>query len=229
MAKAKQEKRTHSSGVTNYLIGYNGIQTVGWSYLLYLIILYYIYPTSVSLYETVKWTVIIFQNAAVLEVVHAQMGIVPSNPAVTAFQVASRVMVVCGVLMATQAARDTIGLPLALIAWSITEVIRYGNYTLSLMNCVPYIVKWLRYTTFYPLYPIGVTGELLCIFAASQEVGDNQMWSFKLPNQINMIFNYQYFLWFTMFLYIPLFPQMYMHMINQRKKVLGRVTSKKEN
>lgn len=115
-----------------------------WSYLLYLIILYYIYPTSVSLYETVKWTVIIFQNAAVLEVVHAQMGIVPSNPAVTAFQVASRVMVVCGVLMATQAARDTIGLPLALIAWSITEVIRYGNYTLSLMNCVPYIVKWLR-------------------------------------------------------------------------------------
>ena len=70
--------------------------------------------------------------------------IVPSNPVITGMQVASRVMVVCGVILLTQAARDSIGLHLALGAWAITEVIRYGNYVLNLIGGVPYIVTWLR-------------------------------------------------------------------------------------
>ncbi|CAH0558278.1 unnamed protein product [Brassicogethes aeneus] len=222
MGSDKGKKGAYSDGVTNYLIAYNGIQTVGWSYLLYQIIAYYLTASAtVTLYETVKTTVMIFQNAAILEVFHAQMGIVKSNPAITAFQVASRVMVVCGVLMATLSARSTVGLPLALVAWSITEVIRYGMYTLQLINWIPYVVTWLRYSTFVILYPIGVTGELLCIYAAQQEIGAKQQWSITMPNSFNVIFNYQHFLWFIMFLYIPLFPQMYMHMVHQRKKVLG--------
>lgn len=116
-----------------------------WSYLLYQLIEHYIQGNTSSLYEKVKWTVIIFQNAAVLEVVHAAVKIVPSNPVITAFQVASRVMLVCGVLIPTKASHETIGLPLALFAWSVTEVIRYGNYTLSLLNLVPYAVVFLRW------------------------------------------------------------------------------------
>lgn len=77
--------------------------------------------------------------------IHAATGIVPSNPVITAFQVASRVMVVCGVLIPTQASHETIGLPLAILAWSVTEVIRYGNYTLSLIKMVPYAIVYLRY------------------------------------------------------------------------------------
>lgn len=92
----------------------------------------------------VKWSLIIFQNAAVLEVVHAVIRIVPSNPLITAMQVASRVIVVCGVILATKAARETIGLHLALTAWAVTEIIRYGNYTLNLMGSVPYVITWLR-------------------------------------------------------------------------------------
>lgn len=218
----KKERKT--SPVTKaYLIAYNGLQTVGWSYLLFQLANYYLLGHKEQpLYEYVKWTVIIFQNAAVLEVIHAATGIVPSNPVITAFQVASRVMVVCGVLMPTLAARLTIGLPLALLAWSVTEVIRYGNYTLSLIDMVPYFIKWLRYTTFIALYPIGVTGELLCIYAAQQEVSKTKLWTISLPNTLNFAFNYQYFLIFVMLLYIPLFPQMYLHMFSQRKKVLGR-------
>lgn len=122
-----------------------------WSYLLFLLIAYplglYKLPNN-TLYETVKWTVIIFQNAAALEVVHATIGIVPSNPFITFCQVASRVIVVCGVFMITKAGHESIGVPFALLAWSITEVIRYGNYTLNLLNSVPYFVKWLRFVYF---------------------------------------------------------------------------------
>lgn len=99
---------------------------------------------TIPLYETLKWTVIIFQNAALLEVVHAATGIVSSNPLLTALQVASRVGVVCLVLIPFQAPRDSLGLPLALLAWSITEIIRYSTYTLSLLGNVPYFLKFLR-------------------------------------------------------------------------------------
>lgn len=105
---------------------------------------HYVLGNNKPLYDSVQWTVIIFQNAAVLEVIHAATGLVPSNPVITAFQVASRVMVVCGVFMVTEAFRDSIGLPLALLAWSVTEVIRYANYTLNLLNAVPYFLVWLR-------------------------------------------------------------------------------------
>lgn len=91
-----------------------------------------------------KYTVIIFQNAAILEVVHAFLKFVSSNPIVTVQQISSRVILVCGVLMVTDSSRETLGLPLALFAWSVTEVIRYGNYTMTLLGYVPFLVKWLR-------------------------------------------------------------------------------------
>jgi len=78
------------------------------------------------------------------QVMHAAIGIVPSNVMITAFQVASRVMVVCGVLLPTPTGPASPGLPLALIAWSIAEVMRYLYYALNLLGTVPYILVWCR-------------------------------------------------------------------------------------
>nr|CAD7449945.1 unnamed protein product [Timema bartmani] len=85
----------------------------------------------------------------------------------------------------------------------------------------------LRYTTFIALYPVGVTGELLCIFAAYSYVASTKMWSLEMPNKLNFTFSYHYMLLFIMFLYIPLFPQMYLHMFAQRRKILGGNSTKK--
>lgn len=118
-----------------------------WTYMLYQLISFYLSSHTFgdqTLYETLKWTVIIFQNAAVLEIIHAATGIVHSNPILTAFQVMSRVIIVCGVLIITYSSRESIGLTLCILAWSITEIIRYSMYTLSLLDVVPYFVKWLR-------------------------------------------------------------------------------------
>ncbi|CAG9768552.1 unnamed protein product [Ceutorhynchus assimilis] len=224
MASPKTSRK-ESLEVKYYLIGYNFVQTIGWSIIFYKLIFYYLSPGTKTLYDTVRCSLDIFQNAAVLEVVHAATGMVKSSPIMTAFQVASRVVVVCGVLMATNAAREGLGLPLALLAWSITEIIRYSNYFFNLIGSVPYFLKYLRYTTFIVLYPIGVTGELLCIFKAQNEVGQRQLYSMKMPNNYNFIFNYQHLLWFLMLLYIPLFPQLYLYMFGQRKKALGKQKS----
>lgn len=105
---------------------------------------HYTNQQSSSLYESVKWTVIIFQNAAVLEIFHAATRLVPSNPVITTFQVFSRVMVVCGVLMPTVGGQESPGLPLALLAWTITEIIRYMYYALNIVGFVPHLIVWLR-------------------------------------------------------------------------------------
>ena len=62
-------------------------------------------------------------------------------------------------------------------AWGLVEVPRYLFYAINLYtevcrnfqwtlryNCgihqVPYPLKWLRYSLFYVLYPMGITGAL---------------------------------------------------------------------
>ncbi|PNF27406.1 hypothetical protein B7P43_G16911 [Cryptotermes secundus] len=160
-------------------------------------------------------------------ILHAATKLVPSNVLITVFQVFSRVLVVCGVLLATPTGPTSPGLPLALVAWSITEVVRYLYYALNLLGTVPYLLVWCRYTLFIALYPIGVTGELLCLYAAQAYVAQKKLWSLEMPNALNLTFSYHYFLLFIMFLYIPLFPQMYLHMFAQRRKVITDGTSKK--
>jgi very-long-chain (3R)-3-hydroxyacyl-CoA dehydratase len=78
------------------------------------------------------------------QVVHAAIVIVPSNVLITVFQVASRVMLVCGVLLPTPTGPASLGLPLALIAWSIAEIVRYLYYALNLLGTVPYFLVWCR-------------------------------------------------------------------------------------
>lgn len=180
----------------------------------------------------------------ILQILHAATNIVPSNVVLTSFQVLSRVMLVCGVLLATPNAIHSPGLPLALFAWSITEIIRYGFYAFNLLNIVPSFWTFLRYsyfkykhmvvifcyviylsfryTTFIVLYPTGVTGELLCLYWAQSYAYKYKIWSIEFPNTYNFTFSYFYFLWLVILLYIPLFPQLYMHMFALRKKVLNR-------
>ncbi|XP_036345194.1 very-long-chain (3R)-3-hydroxyacyl-CoA dehydratase hpo-8 [Rhagoletis pomonella] len=212
--------------VKGYLFLYNAVQVAGWSLILFQLINFYLlqgpeFRAQVSLWDYTYLAVIVFQNAAIVEIVNAAFGLVKSNPVITAFQVLSRMMVVIGVVMATPSGKVSPGLPIALFAWAVTEILRYGYYALNILNVMPYIVVFLRYTTFIALYPIGVTGELLCFWWAQSYAKSNTIWSWQLPNKWNATFSYFTLLWIVMLFYIPLFPQMYLHMFAQRKKVLN--------
>ena len=230
--KSKGQTKAQTFIVTSYLFMYNSLQVVGWSYILYQLLNYFIiqgseFRASITLWDYTKCAVIVFQNAAFFEVINAALGFVKSNPIITTFQVLSRMMVVVGVVMATPTAKLSTGLPIALFAWSVTEIIRYGYYALNIAKMVPYLFVFLRYTTFIILYPIGVTGELLCFWWAQDYAKTHTVWSVKMPNKWNVTFSYFKFLWIVMLLYIPLFPKMYLHMFAQRKKILGTGSGKK--
>ena len=46
-----------------------------------------------------------------------------------------------------------------LLAWSLTETVRYAFYALTLLNLTPRALTWLRYSTFIALYPLGAGAE----------------------------------------------------------------------
>ncbi|XP_026764005.1 very-long-chain (3R)-3-hydroxyacyl-CoA dehydratase hpo-8 [Galleria mellonella] len=222
--KTQKIKKSEPSALAKcYLLAYNGIQTLGWTYLLLNTAIHFLNRGTLdTLWPQIKWTVIIFQNAAVLEVLHAAIGLVPSGVFVVVMQVYSRVFLVCGILLVTYGATISPGLALCVLAWSVTEIIRYGYYTLNLVNFVPRSLLFLRYSTFILLYPLGITGELLCMYHALDEIAEKNIFTMTIPNEWNILFNYYYFVIFYMILYIPLFPVLFGHMMSQRKKMLNK-------
>jgi len=93
------------------------------------------------------------------------------------------------------------------------------------MGLEPYYIKWLRYTLFIVLYPLGVASELGAVVLANAYLRKTGMWSWSMPNEFNFAFDYWLICWVAVFLYLPGFPVLYGYMLSQRRKVLG--TSRK--
>ena len=58
-----------------------------------------------------------------------------------------------------------------LLAWSVTEVIRYSYFALTLAGAQPGALVWLRYNTFYVLYPMGIASEVGLVWKAIEPAG----------------------------------------------------------
>lgn len=127
----------------------------------------------------------------------------------TAMQVASRILLVWGVVDRRPA--DTSPSPFyssMLVAWSVTEVIRYGFFVFSLKGAgpqdVPGFLTWLRYNTFFVLYPLGITSEVVMIWRASLAA---EGWETLL-------------LWAVLAVYVPGSYVLYTHMMKQRRRMI---------
>nr|KAG5710779.1 hypothetical protein BaRGS_026930 [Batillaria attramentaria] len=68
----------------------------------------------------------------------------------------------------------------------------------------------------------------MTIYLALPHVLDSGLYSVSLPNSANVAFNYYYYLWFTLVSYIPIFPQLYGHMLSQRKKIISNPQHQKQ-
>ncbi|EFO26575.2 hypothetical protein LOAG_01917 [Loa loa] len=215
------------TSVQLYLFIYNILQSCGWSVILWNTLCGLLRNESYQqLYESCELQLQIFQTAAVLEIVHAAACFVRSPVGTTSMQVFSRVSLVFILYKVISAQRST-GVLFMLVAWSVTEVVRYSYYGLALINAVSNFHTWLRYSLFIVLYPLGVIGELLIVLAALPEVSAKKHLTVELPNIFNIGFSFWWYLIIYIILYIPGFPQMYMYMFKQRKKVLSVEVSKK--
>uniref|UniRef100_A0A671X5F0 Very-long-chain (3R)-3-hydroxyacyl-CoA dehydratase n=1 Tax=Sparus aurata TaxID=8175 RepID=A0A671X5F0_SPAAU len=200
---AAKKKKGPGALATAYLVIYNVVMTAGWLVIAVGLVRAYLARGSYhGLYYSIEKPLKFFQTGAILEVL-------------------SRVFLTWAVTHSVREVQSEDSVLLFVTAWTVTEIIRYSFYTFSLLNHLPYLIKWARYTFFIVLYPMGVTGELLTIYAALPYVQKTGLYSVTLPNKYNFSFDYYTFLILIMISYIPLFPQLYFHMIRQRKKVLG--------
>ncbi|XP_078485239.1 very-long-chain (3R)-3-hydroxyacyl-CoA dehydratase 2-like [Ciona intestinalis] len=221
--------KKQNSAAQAWLIMYNVAMTAGWSFIGIGVVSHlYKHGTYKGLYDQVEKQLLFFQTSAILEIFHAMFGLVRSNVMLTTLQVFSRVGIVWGVIQPVVQVHDKEGIPMVLIAWTITEIIRYLFYTFVLLGVTPKVMLWLRYTLFIVLYPLGVTGELLSLYYSLPHVQKSGLYSLYLPNNLNFTFNYYYVLLGLFPMYIIFFPQLYFHMFAQRKKSLSPPAKKQE-
>jgi very-long-chain (3R)-3-hydroxyacyl-CoA dehydratase len=176
--------------VQYYLVAYNCAQAVGWGSALVSVASSYITGNTAA-WAAFGSSITFWQNLALLEVLHSLAGAVRAPWHSTLLQIASRVFVVALINwlsdLQTNSALYIIG-----FAWCITEVIRYSWYALSGMGKDIKGFTILRYSTFIPLYPIGVYGELSLVCAALPAItGPAGLAAQALPNQPEFV---QYFL-----------------------------------
>jgi len=222
-----------------YLLAYNTFSALGWTYVLFLTLSHLLNPSgsspeskspseksviedhlppflqvilqrSYTTYANVGSTTATVQSLAILEVLHVLLGWVRSPLGTTAMQISSRLFLVWGI---TARFSQTHSNPLyssMVLAWATTEVIRYSFYACTLLGSEPRFLVYLRYTTFYLLYPLGASSEAFLIYATLPNWGNWGSWG-----PIDIARAVLFGIWW------PGLYVMYTYMISQRRKVLG--------
>jgi very-long-chain (3R)-3-hydroxyacyl-CoA dehydratase len=98
-------------------------------------------------------------------------------------QVASRLLLVWGIVNNFPFLAKSAGYSTMLIAWSVTEVIRYSFFVVTLSGYSPGFISWLRYNTFFVLYPLGISSECYLIYKAiepAKKIRQEYAWVLQL-------------------------------------------------
>jgi len=230
MSRPTQPRTSQSQPLSTkqkYLLTYNAVCLTLWGIItlraLFLIPSLLAYDKLFGLLDALQPLLAVTQSLAVLEIAHPLLGLVRANPMTTAMQVASRLLLVWGVVGAFPqivATTNTFGRavagknwgPLAfagiLTAWGITECVRYGFFVWSVgVGRVPPWLTWLRYNTFFVLYPLGISSECWLIYCALEP-------SAKSAPPYNL------FLKAVLLIYIPGSYILYTHMMSQRRRIM---------
>ena len=87
-------------------------------------------------------------------------------------QIASRILLVWGVTYPFPNLAASPAYTSMLLAWSVTEVIRYSYFGMNVAASPPDALVWLRYNTFFVLYPMGILSEVWLIVSATGLAGE---------------------------------------------------------
>ncbi|KAI0874689.1 tyrosine phosphatase-like protein [Hypoxylon argillaceum] len=212
---AAKPARKPSPVKNGYLVLYNAVSAMLWMTVLGRVVGINVIRGPQFAYPVVgefcKWT----QTLAGMEVLHSLFGVVRAPLFTTVMQVFSRYAIVWGVtdLFPSLAASPVYSS--MLVAWSVTEVIRYSYFALTLSGWQPAALHWLRYHAFFVLYPLGISSEAWLIWCA---VGPAKYVVHPL---------YSTALWaYVVFVYPPSAYILYTHMMAQRRKVLKASNTK---
>ncbi|KXH35199.1 protein tyrosine phosphatase-like protein [Colletotrichum simmondsii] len=206
-------KDSQTSGSTPrvaYLTFYNTLFAALWASILFTVTSTALSEGTIAVYAAAEPRSRWVQTLTLIEVVHSAVGLVKSPIGTTALQVVARTIIVwmvCYSFPATTAS-STAYLTL-LLSWATADSIRYAYLALNLHSEASDALVWVRYTMFYPLYPIGIASEFWLLYLAIEPAS-------RISALIPPVF------YFCLLLYIPGSYTMYTYMIKQRKKTLAK-------
>lgn len=173
--------------------------------------------------------VYIFQLLAILEVVHAVIGLVRSSPVTTFIQVFGRLQVLF-IHYKLSEAQNSAGNLFMVTAWSLVEIVRYLYLALNTAKVSIFPIMWLRYSLFYILYPIGVYGEMKVLYDSLPGIDRTELLSATLPNEWNLSFSFgRYVRLFLVAAYIPGLLNQYTYMMRQRRAMVEKLSHVKKD
>ncbi|OJJ00326.1 hypothetical protein ASPVEDRAFT_560975 [Aspergillus versicolor CBS 583.65] len=195
-----------SPAVKGYLVLYNSINAFLWLRILLTILTSHSDP---ALYTTLEPQARWVQTLAVVEILHAATGITRSPVFTTFTQIFARSVQVWAINYAFPSVTAVSpAYPAMLFAWSTADAVRYSYFAIMLAGFpVPGVLKWLRYSLFIILYPIGIATEWWLMYRATT-VTTNWL--------VAGIF------YFFLGLYAPGSVMMYSYMLKQRQKTLAK-------
>ncbi|KAM0067652.1 putative very-long-chain (3R)-3-hydroxyacyl-CoA dehydratase [Helianthus debilis subsp. tardiflorus] len=203
-----------------YLTAYNWILFAGWFQVLFLTLKTLKESGHAHVYSNIQKPLLVAQTAALLElymakllclvlksgrrsILHCIVGLVRSPISTTVPQISSRLYMVWGILYSfPEVQTHPLISSLVISCWCIAEIVRYAFYgTKEAFGSAPYLLLWLRYSTFFVLYPTGIASEIGMIYNALPFMKESGLYSVRMPNKWNFSFN---------------------HMLRQRKKTLTK-------
>ncbi|XP_064620467.1 very-long-chain (3R)-3-hydroxyacyl-CoA dehydratase-like [Lineus longissimus] len=208
---------------SGYLFFYNLFQFVGYSVIMFKLIVRYTKDGDGAKYtalEDVGSQMVICQIVACLEFIHPMVGLVKTGWLAPLMQVFGRNLVLFAVILMNEEIRTKACIWWLFGTWATVELFRYPFYMLSSIKKEWGLITWLRYTVWIPLYPIGFMVEGYVIVTSMPYFEKTRKLSLELPNPYNISFSFVYFMRFYMLLLLGGMYILMMHMYHQRKKKL---------
>lgn len=213
-----------------YLVGYNAFCFCLWGYVGFLLLFApdcgVLSPNGLNtmrLWSLTHPWISAVQTLALMECLHSLLGIVRSPFMTTAMQVLSRLHIIWIIWRLCPPGRETTAFLTTAGAWTAVELIRYPFYAVNSMTTVPYSLKWLRYSAFIILYPIGISSEVKCIWSSLTYLKEHRAmrsYPFAMPNALNFELDLYATYVLILLAYIPGSVHLYSYMVTQRAKAL---------
>lgn len=115
------------------------------------------------------------------------------------------------------------------LVWSTVEIVRYPYYITQLLNVEISFLKWLRYTIWIPLYPLGFLCEGIIMLRNIPYFEETQKFTVSLPNSYNFTLHFPSVIrLYLLFLLLPLMYTLMSRMNQLRSRKLRKAETKKK-
>ncbi|XP_063226020.1 very-long-chain (3R)-3-hydroxyacyl-CoA dehydratase isoform X2 [Bacillus rossius redtenbacheri] len=190
-----------------YMILYNLVQFVGFSYILIVMGIRYYRDGPDSMegtYEAVGDPMKFCQLLQFLEVMHPIFGYTKGSALVPALQVTGRAIILFCMIESEPRIQDKPVVFYLFLVWAVVEIFRYPYYITQVYKINIRILTWLRYTMWIPLYPLGFLCEGVIVLRNIPYFEETQRFTVSLPNSWNFAFHFPTVMrLYLLFLFFP--------------------------